>query len=192
LVVGRWSAAVEYGRPSRWLSGALLLLLVLLLAGCAATPPEDELVARPNPTPQAAVESFLTDLNAALADPNLADPAVRRSWAERLASFFAPSERADQRVAMGAMLAGFTDSASRPTFGSKVQFEISYGEIVVQSRSGDEAIVSIADAVVTLRWLNDAGEVVRERSGSLTELIGQSSGGLPVVRVGPSWFMTEG
>jgi hypothetical protein len=52
--------------------------------------------------------------------------------------------------------------------------------------------VSIADAVVTLRWLNDAGEVVRERSGSLTELIGQSSGGLPVVRVGPSWFMTEG
>lgn len=170
----------------------MLLLLALLLAGCAAAPAEEELAGAGGPTPQGVVESFLTDLNAALADPNLADATARRTWAERLASFFAPSERADQRAAMNAMLAGFADSAARPAYGTRVQLEVSYSRTQLLESSGDEALVGVIDGLVTLRWLDDAGEVVRERSGSLTDLIGQSSGGLPVLRVGPSWFMTEG
>jgi hypothetical protein len=182
---------LQIGRASRLTLA--LLLLALLLAGCAAPPVEDDDgLGRGNATPEGVVASFLDDLNAALADPNLADAAVRRSWAERLAGFFAPSERADQRQALGAMLAGFADSAARPAFGTRVQLEVSYTTTELLERSGDEALVGVVDGVVTLRWLDDDGEVVRERAGALTELIGQASGGLPVLRVGPSWFLTEG
>ncbi|GAB4430014.1 MAG: hypothetical protein OHK0015_14640 [Chloroflexi bacterium OHK40] len=167
-------------------------MLLLPLASCAAPPDEEELIGRGSPTPQGAVESFLDSLNSALGDPNLADPATRRGWAERLAAYFAPSERADQRAAMGAMLAAFIDSASRPVVGSQVRLEISYSSIELISRQGDEALVRVVDGVITLRWLDETGEVVRERRSGLTELIGQESGGLPVLRVGSSWYMTEG
>lgn len=168
------------------------LLLALLLAGCAAEPVEQELAGAGSPTPQDAVESFIAELNKALADEGLAEPEVRRVWSERLASYFAPSERADQRAAMGQMLEAFADSAARPTFGSKVRLELSYSAIEIIEHSGDEALVRVVNGVVTLRWLDDAGETVRERTGGLVELLGESEGGLPVLRVGPSWFMTEG
>ena len=57
------------------------LLLALGLAGCAAEPVEQELAGTGNSTAQGIVESFLDDLNAALADPSIARVAGRRSWA---------------------------------------------------------------------------------------------------------------
>lgn len=188
---GAATPACRRGLPAvRRLLGALAL--ALLLAGCAAAPAEQELAGAGSPTPQGAVESFLAVLNEALADPRLGQAEARRAWSERLASYFAPSERADQRAAMGEMLAAFADSASRPAFGSRVQLEVTYSGIEIISRSGDEALVRVVDGVFALRWLDDGGEVLRERSGGLTEVIGQASGGLPVLRVGGSWFMTEG
>src|SRR5688572_33240934 len=92
----------------------LVLALALGLSACAAAPVEQELAGTGNSTAQGIVESFLEDLNMALADPALTDPAARRSWAERLAGHFAPSERADQRAAMSTMLASYADTAARP------------------------------------------------------------------------------
>lgn len=182
------------GRPGgvRRFLGALALALALILTGCAAAPAEQELAGAGSPTPQGVVESFLAELNKALADPELGSPPARRAWSERLASYFAPSERADQRAALSEMLGAFADSASRPAFGSKVQLEVTYSGIEIISRSGDEALVRVVDGVFALRWIDANGEVVRERSGGLTDVIGQASGGLPVLRVGGSWFMTEG
>lgn len=176
----------------RFTLAGLSLVLALVLGGCAAAPPEQELAGAGSPTPQGAVESFLGVLNEALADPNLGRAEVRRTWSERLASYFAPSERADQRIAMNALLAQYADAASRPAFGSKVELEVTYSVVELISGSGDEALVRVVDGVLALRWLDENGEVVRERSGALMDLIGQSSGGLPVLRVGGSWFMTEG
>lgn len=179
----------------RWPSARLLAALLacaLILTGCAAEPAEEELVGAGGPTPEGVVESFLGVLNQALADPELATPEVRRTWAERLARYFAPSERADQRAAMSAMLAGYVDSAQRPAFGSKVQLEVVYSGVEIISSSDESALVRVVDGTINLRWLDDKGDVLRERTGNLTELIGQESGGLPVLRVGTSWFMTEG
>lgn len=170
----------------------LIMALALLLAGCAAAPAEEELAGAGSPTPQGVVESFLAVLNEALASSELGDATVRRSYAERLASYFAPSERADQRAAMGRMLAAFAETSTRPALGSTVRLEITYSGTELLERSGDEALVGVVDGTITLRWLDAENQVVRERSGGLTELIGQTSGGLPVLRVGGSWFMTEG
>jgi hypothetical protein len=169
-----------------------VIALAVALAGCAAAPAEQELAGAGSPTPQGAVESFLAMLNKALADPGLGQAEARRVWSERLASYFAPSERADQRAAMGELLAQFADAAARPAFGSKVELEVTYSGVELLSGGGDEAVVRVVDGVLALRWVDENGEVVRERSGALTDLIGQASGGLPVLRVGGAWFMTEG
>jgi hypothetical protein len=169
----------------------LALLLALGLTACAAEPVEQELAGTGNSTAQGIVESFLDDLNTALADPALGSQAGRRSWAERLAGHFAPSERADQRAAMGAMLAAYADTAARPAVGSKVSLQVGFSHVELITSSGDEALVRVVDGAIVLRWLNDDGEVLRERTGALTELIGEERGGLPVLRVGGRWFMTE-
>ncbi|HMQ29361.1 MAG TPA: hypothetical protein PKD53_01485 [Chloroflexaceae bacterium] len=170
---------------------APLLLAALLLVGCGAEPAAEELIGVGGGSPQQVVESFLEDLNEALAAP-LGEPAVRRAWAERLASHFAPSERADQRAAMASMLARFATSAASPAVGSKATLELTWTRIDLLEQDGERARVRVVDGVMTLRFLNGEGEVVRERSGGITDVIGQESGWLPTLRVGGSWFMTEG
>ncbi len=174
---------------ARWCL-APLLLVALLFTACGVAPSEDELLGRGGPTPQAVVESFLTSLNEAL-QADLTAATERRAWAERLASYFAPSERADQRVVFAQMLADYAASATRPAYGSAIHTELSYSGIELLARDGDRATVRVVDGQVLLQWLDDEGEVVRERTGALSALLDQTEG-LPVVRVGGSWFMTEG
>jgi hypothetical protein len=170
---------------------ALLAALLLLLAGCGAEPATSELVGAGGSSPQAVVESFLEDLNQALAAP-LATPDVRRAWAERLAGHFAPSERADQRTAMATMLANFATSAASPAVGTRATLEVTWARMELRSLEGDRALVRVVDGVLVLRFLDADGTVLRERTGGLTDLIGQASGGLPALRVGGSWYLTEG
>lgn len=170
---------------------AALLLTALLLAGCGAEPAAEELIGVGGGSPQQVVESFLEDLNEALSD-QLDDPDVRRAWAERLASHFAPSERADQRASMATMLAGFAASAASPAVGSRATLELSWTRIDLVGQDGERARVRVVDGVMTLRFLNEEGEVIRERSAGITDVIGQEGGWLPALRVGTSWFMTEG
>jgi len=188
-------------RPApRWLTGAppparraglrlCLLALLFLLAGCAAPAVEEE-ASRGGITPRDVAQSFIEDLNQALA-ADLSDTAVRNRWAEQLASRFAPSERRDQREVMRTMLAGFASSARDPIVGSKVTMEISFERIEWSSTGPDEALVRLVDGAVTLRWLSDSGELLRERTGNLMELLGGGPG-LPVLRVDGQWFLTEG
>lgn len=172
--------------------GLAIIAALLLLAGCAAEPAEEELAGAGGGSPQQVVESFLEDLNEALADPRLGEQAVRRAWAESLAGHFAPSERADQRAAMAGMLADFAASAASPAVGSKATLELSWARIDLLEQEGERALVRVVDGVLTLRFLDADGELLRERTAGLTEVIGQTSGGLPTLRVGASWFMTEG
>lgn len=168
----------------------LLLSTASLSAACGVEPSADELVGRGGPTPQAVVESFLTTLNDALR-ADLSDPAVRQGWAEHLASYFAPSERADQRLVFRQMLATHAESVARPAYGRSVMLHVAYTGTEVLERSDDRAVVRVVDGRVVLQWLDAEGQVVRERTAALETLLGQTEG-LPVVRVGGSWFMTEG
>jgi hypothetical protein len=171
----------------------LLLLIVcsLLLTACGQTVALEE-TAQGGASPEQVVESFLEDFNAALNDPSLDEPDVRRGWAERLAGYFAPSERIDQRTAMGDMLVGFVASSRQPVVGERMVLELTYSDVEVIDRTDNTALVEITDGAFLLRWLNAEGEPLRERSGNIMDIIGQTSGGLPVLRVGAQWFLTEG
>ncbi|MBX0327121.1 hypothetical protein K2Z83_05420 [Oscillochloris sp. ZM17-4] len=169
-----------------------MLLLILALAGCAAPAGlASDSASGGGPTPEGVVESFIEDLNSALRDPSLGNVEARRGWAERLAGYFAPGERVDQRAAFSDTLAGFADTSTSPVVGTKATLEITYSRAELLSRSGDEALVRVVDGAFNLRWLDDTGEVLRERTGSLAEVIGQKDDGLPVIEVGGLWFLTE-
>jgi hypothetical protein len=70
--------------------------------------------------------------------------------------------------------------------------ELTYTTVDELSRTEETALVEVVDGAFVLRWLNAEGEPLRERSGNIMEIIGQTSGGLPVLRVGAQWFLTEG
>lgn len=163
-----------------------------LASGCAVTGDDVDASVPGGSSPGAVVESFVEDLNLALQDKHLADATVQRSWAERLAGYFAPSERNDQRSALRQMLAGFVDTAQRPVVGSQISLAITYSRVELIASSENKALVRLVDGTLNIRWLNEQGEVLRERTGNITEIIGQTSGGLPVLRVNGLWFMTEG
>ncbi len=166
------------------------IVLLILLVGCAA-PADDTGLGVGRSSPEAAVDGFLEDLNLALRDPSLAERVTQQRWAERLAGYFAPSEQLTQRVAFNEMLAGFADTTRNPIFGNRATLEIAYTRIQLLNREGNAALVQVVDGSFNLRWLNEQGDVIRERTGSLTEVIGQQSGGIPVIQVDGLWYLTE-
>ncbi|MFV9504634.1 MAG: hypothetical protein AB4911_08715 [Oscillochloridaceae bacterium umkhey_bin13] len=169
-----------------------LLVLSFALSACAAEPSAQDLVGAGGSTPNDVVENFLEDLNQALRDPSLADQGARRAWAERLASHFAPSERSDQRLVMGEMLAGFAASAVNPAVGSRATLELSFSGTEVIRQGEGRALVRVVDGLLTLNFLDAEGMILRTRTAGLTDVIGQTSGGLPTIQVGRGWFLTEG
>ncbi|NNJ10046.1 hypothetical protein EKD04_006880 [Chloroflexales bacterium ZM16-3] len=168
-----------------------IILLILALVGCAA-PPADDGASGGGPTPEGVVESFIEDLNRAMQDPSLSNVEARRRWAERLAGYFAPGERIDQRAAFNDTLASFANTSTSPVVGTKATLAITSSRVELLSRNGNQALVRVVDGAFVLRWLDDQGEVLRERTGSLSEVIGQEGDSMPVIEVGGLWFLTEG
>lgn len=168
----------------------LWLALGLLLGGCGAAALEEN-VGLGGVTPEAVVESFLEDMNAALADPALNEAATRQKWANRLASYFAPGERADQRQAMREMLDGFASANTRPARGSRAEVTISYDRTRLLRADERTALVEIVNAIMTVRWRDNEGNLLLERNGALLRLIGREESGLPVIRVDGRWYLTE-
>lgn len=166
------------------------LIGLFLLSSCGAAVLEED-IGLGGITPEAVVESFLEDLNAALAEPDLGVAAVRQAWANRLASYFAPGERADQRLALREMLDGFASANARPARGQRAELVITYDRIRALRTDELTAQVEVVNAVITVRWLDANGEVLLERSGALLRLIGREARGLPVVRVEGRWYLTE-
>jgi hypothetical protein len=97
-------------RATRCLS---FVVLLLALAACGAAPgdaaSQADLAGGSRFGPESVAENFFKDLRDALKDPALADDAGRSKWAEKLANYFAPNERDDQRAALHAALSNFTD-----------------------------------------------------------------------------------
>jgi hypothetical protein len=167
-----------------------ILVLVLGITGCGDR--IDGTTGLGGSSPEAVVESFIEDLNLALNAPDLADPDARRGWAERLASYFTPSERLDQRNALRSMLNGYADSTRQPAYGTAMLLEISFTRTEVISRDGNQALVDVIDGVFIARWYDAENQVIRERSSSLHDTLSLTTGGIPVRRVGGLWYITEG
>ncbi|WP_322487374.1 hypothetical protein [Chloroflexus sp.] len=177
-------------RKTASIATVLWLALGLFLGGCGAAALEEN-VGLGGVTPEAVVESFLEDINAALADPLLNEAATRQMWANRLASYFAPGERADQRQVMREMLDGFASANTRPARGSRAEVTISYDRTRVLRADDRTALVEIVNAVMIVRWRDNEGNLLLERNGALLRLIGREESGLPVIRVDGRWYLTE-
>lgn len=194
-VIQKYQPMVAYQHNSRSLYAFAMattcwLLLALLLSSCSAAALEEN-VGLGGVTPEAVVESFLEDFNAALADPALNEAATRQMWANRLASYFAPSERSDQRLAMRDMLDGFASANTRPARGSRAEVTITYDRTRVLRANDQTALVEVVNAIITVRWRDSEGNVLLERNGALLRLIGREEHGLPVLRVDGRWYLTE-
>jgi hypothetical protein len=168
-----------------------LLIALLLLSACATTPDAENLGAGGS-TPEDIVQTFVENFNLAFQDPNLAEPATRRKWAETLSYYFAPSERADQRAAFGTMFAQHALGLSQLAPSERISIIITWSSFEVIEQSAERARVAIVDGTVQFQWLAADGSAIRERSSAITELLGQEREGIPVLRVNGQWFITEG
>jgi hypothetical protein len=180
-----------------------------MLAACSPAPESQSdatILGFGSTSPQDAASGFFENLNEALNDGSLGQAARRRYWADRLASSFAPAERAEQRILLGDMLARFSEAAERklgdiaaeagrPTSEYKLMLEVESGGIELVSQHENRASVRLTDAVLRLRVVQRTatqGElVVLNSERPLAEALGLSDGLLPVARISGLWFMSS-
>jgi hypothetical protein len=187
LVGGRWSVVVALAS----------LTLVLILSACAGTP-NPNLAEAPasggSVSPEAVAQSFFEDLDTALQDPKLADDQQRGAWVERLAGYFAPNERDDQRIALRAALDSFTAGMDKLEPNEDLTLELKIERLEQIEQTGDRATIRpINGAIYVLitRTTNAGVQNLYEETVPLEKIIG-NNGAVPVLRIGRSWYLTEG
>jgi len=171
--------------------------MLCFLSGCTAIsgPSTDQAPAGGGSiSPEAVAQSFFDDLGSALADPKLADDQQRSVWVERLAGYFAPNERDDQRIALRAALDSFTAGRGKlePNEDLKLDLKIERLEQVYQTN--DHAMIHPVNAaihVLITRTTSAGTQNLYEETVPLEKIIG-NNGSIPVLRIGRSWYLTEG
>ncbi len=175
----------------------LLPVCIVLLAACGV-PMEIET----NPAsigganPEETVVEFFTHFNEALRDPELSEETTRRAYAERLASYFTPSERVDQRYVLGQMLAEYAARLEEIDQQQEITLEVTYEGVRVRLQDEDEATVHLLDGALHFRRVyvaeNGYRSVLRDDQFAINEAVGLGeNNGFPVLRVGERWFLTE-
>ncbi|MBK9714699.1 MAG: hypothetical protein IPO81_25850 [Kouleothrix sp.] len=180
------------------LLAALLVALLLALAGCAMPRQETpSQIDQPGGgvNPESVTQSFFEDLGSALKDPQLADDDKRGAWAERLAGYFAPAERDDQRIALGSALDNFASGLGKLEDNESLTLELRFERVVKISEANDRARVRPVNGsiYVLITRSTTAGVVtLYEDNVSLDKIIGGDDGAVPVVRIGRTWYLSEG
>lgn len=173
-----------------------MLLLGLLLAGCGETeaPREGQLSGINNP--ESVVVSFFEDLGDALKDPSLGSAERRGYWVDRLAGYFAPNERDDQRLALREALGSFAGDLEQLEADETLTLELRGFERVRKvSEEGERATVQLPEATLymLITRATESGPVtIYEQPIALSRLIGSAQNTVPLVRVGGRWYLTEG
>jgi len=175
----------------------VLLTLVLLLAGCAATPSQGSAQAPAGGgsfSPEAVAQSFFEDLGTALQDPKLADDQQRGEWVERLAGYFAPNERDDQRIALRAALDSFTNGRDQLEPNEDLTLDLKIERLEQVEQTEDRAMIRPVNGeihVLITRTTSAGIQNLYEQTVPLEKIIG-NNGSVPVIRIGRSWYLTEG
>ncbi len=182
-----------------WIRGARVafgwLVCAIVLAGCAAasTPQQDR---SGGFSPESVAQSFFEDLRQALQDPNLRQAETRSIWAERLAGYFAPVERDDQRVALSRALAAFATDLGQLAPDEAVVFELRGFERVEKiSDDGQRAVVRLpaASIYMALMRMTDRGpRTFYEQTIGLDRVTGRADGSVPMINIDGRWYLTEG
>lgn len=174
----------------------LWVLALALLAGCGE-PLEIEtgIIGAGGSRPELVAAGFFDDLNEALQDPNITKPETRRTWAERLASYFAPSERVDQRKVIEKTLGTFAFEAGQLAEDQRLIVEVVYTNVELVEQIDNLARVRLTDGRLRLQRLrvseDDQEQILFEQERPLAEVIGQEDNIFPVLRVNGRWFITE-
>jgi hypothetical protein len=175
----------------------VVLVLLLALAGCAVTPEPDAAQGAPTGgsfSPEAVAESFFEDLGNALRDEKLADDQQRGAWVERLSGYFAPNERDDQRIALRAALDSFTAGLDKLESNEHLTLDLKIERLEQVSQSDDRAMIRPVNGaiyVLITRTTSVGIQNLYEETVPLERIIG-NNGSVPVVRIGRSWYLTEG
>jgi hypothetical protein len=176
------------------------LCALVLLAGCT-TVSQPSAVPAPQETgggfrPEQVVESYFEDLGAALQDPDLADPDRRGYWVERLAGYFAPNERNDQRAALRQSLGGFARDIAQLAEGETVTLELRGFDTVERlPDEGERATVRLPEAAIYMLITRASGNgtvTLYEDTVGLDRLIGSPDKTVPLINIGGRWYLTEG
>jgi hypothetical protein len=181
VVVGRWSVVIA----------------LCFLSGCAAIPgpSTDQAPAGGGSfSPEAVAQSFFDDLGSALDDPKLADDQQRGVWVERLAGYFAPNERDDQRIALRTALDSFTAGLGKLEPNENLNLDLKIERLEQVSQTDDRALIRPVNGsiyVLITRTTSAGTQNLYEETVPLEKIIG-NNGLVPVLRIGRSWYLTEG
>ena len=147
-------------------------------------------------TPERMAANFFEDLRTALKDPQLDNEQKRSAWVEQLSSYFAPSERPDVRVALSASLETFADGRTQLAPNEDMTLDLRFDGVELVDVSGARARVRPVNGSidVLITRTTDTGSVYTlfEQSKSLNEIIGSPDGVVPAVRIGSTWYLSEG
>ena len=178
--------------------------LLLALTACGAAP--DDTTTQTDAAggsrfgPESVAENFFKDLRDALKDPALANDAERSKWAEKLADYFAPNERDDQRAAMHTALSSFTDGLKQLGASQTLTLDLRFTNVEKVSDDGEHALVrpvngnNNASIYLLIAQTNDRGVIVPEFEQEIgfEKITGRSDGAIPTIRSGDRWYLTEG
>jgi uncharacterized lipoprotein YajG len=183
--------------PSRLVSVFVLLIIVLLLTACAITPEQNTAQAPASGgsfSPEAVAQSFFDTLRSALQDPKLADDQQRGMWVEQLAGYFAPNERDDQRIALRAALDSFTAGRGKLEPNENLTLDLKIERLEQVEQTGDRAMIHPVNGAIYVLITRTTSAGIRnlyEETVPLEKIIG-NNGSVPVIRIGRSWYLTEG
>lgn len=182
------------------LSPSLLIVLVLLaLAGCSFAPGQaaapSGAVGGSDIGPDRVAENFFDDLASALKDSQIGDDDKRGAWVDRLANYFAPSERDDQRIALRSALDNLVAGRGKLAPNETMSIDLRFDRIEKISQSDDRATVRPVNGsiYILITRTTDAGvATLYEDTVTLDKIIGSQDGSVPVIRIGRAWYLTEG
>ncbi|HEX5691386.1 MAG TPA: hypothetical protein VFX76_15330 [Roseiflexaceae bacterium] len=190
----------------RWLRAICVLICVLSIFGACSAASEQPAQEVDDPAggsrfgPQVLAENFLKDLRDALHDSKLGDDTTRSRWAEKLANYFAPNERDDQRVALNASLASFAEGQTKLDVGQTLSLDLRFTSVQKIADDGERALVrpvnggNNASIYLLIARTNDRGAIVPEFEQEIgfDKIFGRDDGAIPAVRIGDRWYLTEG
>ena len=177
-----------------------LALLAGALAACGFEQPSEPAAQADQSggglAPETVAKNFFDDLRAAMNDKQLANDDQRGKWVEQLSNYFAPAERDDMRIALSTALDTFVSGLGKLANDEDLTLDIKFDGIEVVSEADDRALVRPINGSIYLliTRTTDTGAVINlwEQSNPLNTIIGNPDGAVPVVRIGRTWFLTEG
>lgn len=185
------------GTPAwRWL---LALALAFALAACGFDPTSTPVQGQAGGgglSPELVAQNFFDDLSAALKDKQISNDTKRSKWVDQLASYFAPAERDDIKVALSTALDTYVDGLGKLGTNEALTLDVKYDRIETISEDGNRALVRPINGSIYLliTRTTETGAVITlwEQDDPLNKIIGNADGAVPAVRIGRTWFLSEG